>query len=178
MVDSMKTSWLSLALGAVAALLMSSVVASAIDQQAIAVSGRYHVDHSAFVEWPYDDGDVSVGAAYEIHDGYGYWQLGADYGIDPSGEAAIDEVWTPYLNLMLKDNFWRGGVGALANYISSDEDDSDWSDLFYQFILGFSVPLGSLSVDLLAYYPFEAWDKLDEFEVEDIEGGLLVRYAF
>lgn len=151
----------------------------------LGVGLRHHILHTNFEDWPYDDGDLSYGVAYEIHESGGCWQVAVDYAHNVGETNVADYVITPQLNLLFKDNAWRGGVGALASYIKYDEEESPelaaddgWSDIYWQFLLGLSIPLGGLSLDVYAAYPFEEWGEISEFEFDDVEVQAWLMYAF
>ena len=46
------------------------------------------------------------------------------------------------------------------------------------FLLGAQVPVWQLRFELHAYYVFENWSELDEFDVEDLEYGAWLTYRF
>jgi hypothetical protein len=141
------------------------------------LGGRYHVDHSEFAELPFGDGDVGYGLVYEFHDGPAYWQLGASYAPDITGTNAVDTVITPFANLILKDGFWRAGAGLLGSYIDG-ESDSDWTDPYWQLLLGVGIPLFGLNLDVQALYSFESWSDIGAFDMDDIEYGAWLTFAF
>ena len=60
----------------------------------------------------------------------------------------------------------------------SADGDSDWTDLYYQFILGLGVPVGMFSLDAHALYAFDKWDNLEEFSMSNIEFGVWLSYSF
>jgi hypothetical protein len=157
---------------------------SSSDKYAISVGVRRHVDHTIFTTLPFEEGDMSYDIALESHNDSAGWQLVFAYTPDVSGEGLVnqttqkvDRVMTPQLNLLLKDGIWRGGVGILASYLRTDTE-SDWTDLYYQFTLGISLPISSFDIDISAFYTFEKWDLLEEFEFDDIELGARLRYTF
>lgn len=142
----------------------------------IGAGARYHAsDHATFMEVPYD-GDISYGLVYEYHESIACWQLGVQYAPDV-GTNGIDSVISPELNLLYKDKAWRGGVGAVASYIEGDVK-SDWSDIYWQFVLGLEMPVGGLSLQVLGYYVFEDWGDLSDFEFDDLEVGAFLTFAF
>ncbi len=142
----------------------------------ISAGVRQHVTHSVFEELPFEDGDLTYTIGYEYHDKHGYWQLLVGYtpevGIEELGidEIAVDYVITPQLNLIIQDGIFLAGTGILGSYIETEED-SDWTDVYWQLMLGFEIPLGALRLELLAYYPFESWGEIDEFDFDDVEYG-------
>ena len=149
------------------------------NQNTSVVAGiRRHSEHSEFEELPFERRDMSYGIAWEVHDANGYWQLGVNYTPDV-GHATNDVkyVATPFINLMLKDKGWLAGVGVLSSYIVTEED-KDWTSLYWQMMLGFSVPVGNFEIDVMGYYPFKSWSKLRDFSTRDLEFGGLFRYRF
>ena len=156
---------------ALCALLLSSALAPAASRtrHAVSLGVRHHAEHTAFIELPYDDGDVSYGLSYEFHESAGYWQLGANYASEV-GSNTVDYVVTPHVNLIFKDRYWRGGIGALSTYIRDKvTDEGDWTDIYGQFLFGIAIPLGGLNFELHAAYPFEDFNALSDFEFEDID---------
>ena len=171
------------------ALIVTCVLASGLmlyadEFSAISVGARRHMDHSVFLDLPFGDEDFSYALAYEYHEDIGYWQIAVNYMPDPSGTAgtnsadSIDYVITPQINLIIKDGPWRGGLGALRSYIHDKEKGGDWPDLYWQFILGVHLPVMAVQIDVHAFYVFEDWDMLDEFEFKDVEFGIWLNYTF
>lgn len=166
-------------------------------EQAVGLGVRSHALHSVFTDLPFDDGDLSYGLSYEFHEAAGYWQLAVDYCMDPTRMATgsvttvagrtttnmvdmADSVITPQINLVFKDKIWRGGVGALSSYIEPADDsvDAEWSDIYYQFLLGAGIPLGRLGLDVLAVYPFDDWGNLGDFDTGDIDVQVWLKLSF
>lgn len=142
------------------------------------VGVRHHADHSVYTELPFDDGDLSYGIAYEIHENEAYWQLAVEYAPDISGTNAVDFAVTPQLNLLFEDRGWRGGLGVLTSYVAGDDDD-EWTDLYWQFIFGFHFGTSRKpEIDVLVYYPFESWSDIGDFDAQDIEFGLWLCFPF
>lgn len=159
---------LSLVTGTMLVLFMAAPV-SAASSSVVAAGARYHTAHSVFSDLPYDDGDLSYLLAYEYHDADAAWQLAVGYAPDVTGVDTVDYVVTPQLNLILKDNIWRAGVGILYSYIHDDIEGGDWTDLYWQLLLGIRIPLFGLQLGADAVYPFEEWDVVDEFDTDDLE---------
>jgi hypothetical protein len=161
-----------LLLAATLCLVVSgAVVAPAPAAETVAAAGiRYHRQNPRLEELPFDDGDLSYGLALEYSETAAYWQLAVQYAPDVTGGTnEIDYIITPQLNLLFTERGWTGGVGALASYIV-DETEEEWTDVYWQFILGLKVPLlDRLSLDAHAYYVFEGWDELNGFDVESLE---------
>jgi hypothetical protein len=146
------------------------------------LGGRYHVEHSEFEELPFGDGDTAYGLVYEFHDGPAYWQLGATYAFDVTGadtaSNTVDSVITPSINLVLQDGFWRAGAGLLSSYVQRDGGGSDWTDLYWQVLLGVGVPVFGLDLEVQALYSFEGWSDIDAFDFDDVEYGAWLTFAF
>ncbi|MBL7077121.1 MAG: hypothetical protein ISS31_06600 [Kiritimatiellae bacterium] len=156
-------------------LCLSSVQAGGRVKQRFGVGARYHAEQHTELEVAFDD-ESTYGLVYEYHEGNTFWQLGAQYGTG-LGSNEVDYVITPEINLMLTDGAWRGGIGALATYVSTDED-SDWSDIYYQLILGFDVPLGGLALSIQAAYTFEDFDNLGDFDFDELDWAGYLSYQF
>lgn len=163
-----------------ACIMLAAVVASgAAGPGGVSVGARRHVDHTAFDDLPFGGGDLSFSAAYEHHENVGYWQLGISYAPDLTGEPASDYALTPQANLIFKDKFWRGGLGILGSYIRDNAGNSDWTDLYWQFIVGAHLPaLIGLQIETYTYYVFEEWKELDEYELKDMEFGVSLNFPF
>ena len=161
---------------ALAALIVTVPASFAADTQAIALGARQHAAHSIFTDLPFDD-DIGYTLAYEYHSTDAYWQFGVGYTPDPGGSNAVDYVITPQINLMAKDNFWRGGAGLAASYIETDTD-SDWTDLYFQLLLGVAIPFGAMEIDIQAIYVFEDWGELGDFDFDDLDYGAWLKYTF
>ena len=142
------------------------------------VGGRYHVEHSEFEELPFGNGDIGYGLVYEYHDRTAYWQIALSYAPDITGTNGVDSVLTPQINLVLEDAFWRAGAGLLSSYVQRDDGGSDWTDPYWQLILGIGLPLFSLDLDVHAYYTLESWSDIDQFDPDDIEYGAWLTFAF
>jgi hypothetical protein len=156
-------------------LCLSTAEAGSRFNQRFGVGARYHAQQDTELEVAFDD-EATYGLVYEIHEGGTFWQLGAQYGTG-LGTNEVDYVITPEINLMLTDGAWRGGIGALASYVSTDED-SDWSDIYYQLILGLDFPLGSLALSFQAAYVFEDFDGLGEFDFDELDWSGYLSYMF
>ena len=130
---------------------------------------RLHRESSVLPHLPYDKNDLSATVAWEYHENVAFWQLALDYGWDPSGSPAAGSVLTPQVNLIFEDRGVLGGVGILRSYIDDDERGSKWTNIYYQFLLGFGGPVGRVHAAVYAIYPFRNWRELDEFKGRDIE---------
>lgn len=156
-------------------LFATAAQAAGKSQQRIGGNVRYHAGQDTPVAAPFDD-DVSYGVVYEYQEGGTFWQFAVSYA-DSMGSNDVDYVITPEINLMVSDGAWRGGAGVLASHISA-ESGSDWSDIYYQFILGLDIPLGALALSVQAYYVFDDFDGLSEFDFDEIEVSGTLMYRF
>ncbi len=171
-----KVTYLTL-VGFLASLVLGTSFAVA-GNHSVGIGGRYQVDHDAFEELPFDDGDISYGVNYEYQEDVAFWQVGVLYTPEIGGTNNADYVLTPQINLMLTDDFWRGGIGVLKSYIKSENGNDDWTDLYWQLHLGVCVPIGPLSLTALAHYVFEDYGEIQDFDFEDLEYGLWLSYEF
>lgn len=164
--------------------LVLTLQGPSIAGHALSAGARYHMRHSEYTELPFDDGDMSYLLGYEYHEANAYWQLLVGYAPDISdGDdgrgVGVNAVITPQLNLLFADRNWLGGVGVLASYIETEDSDaSDWTDIYWQLMFGFQIPLPAFHVEVMAYYPFEKWKTLSDFDAGDIEYGLLLKLKF
>lgn len=143
------------------------------------VAGRYHAENPAVPDVPYGDGDWSTVIGLEAHEGKAYWQLAVDLATGADLNSDISLMTTPQLNLMFVDRSVVGGLGILSTYVQDDELGDEWTDLYYQFALGFEFPMGrTMSLTALAHYVFGDWDKLDDFEFGDLDYSAGLRYRF
>ena len=138
----------------------------------LGLGARYHTDHSVFTDLPYEDGDLGLGLSYQYHEDLAYWELGVDFTPEVGESDGYENyALTPEVNLVVKDRIWRAGLGGLMTYVHPEEGDDDWSDFYWQLLAGISVPYGRLALDIMAYYPFENWGDLPDFEFGDMEFG-------
>ena len=170
-------------LSAVAALLFAPFAASAKASPKLGVVGsaRYHQEHSTVAEWPFDKGDMSYGASLLLYDGMGYIELGCEYCPDPTAEKdAIDDVITPFARLVVSDLGFTAGFGVRDNYVFYADKDrkDDWSDLLYEFHLGLEFTFAPIVIGGGAYYSFDDWDDLKDFDVDDLEYGIHAGFCF
>jgi len=148
---------------------------------------RQHVDHSEFDEYPFDDDTLAYGVAYEYHDKVAFWQLAVLYTEDvdavtnapgaTTSTSEVDYILTPQLNLIYNEDYWRAGAGILGSYVVTD-DDEDWIDPYWQFMLGIGFPVMAFKADFYAYYVYEDWGSLADFDFGDIEFGGWLGYEF
>ena len=146
-------------------------------QSAAGLGLRSHVAHTEFEEYPFDDGDLSYIVGYEYHDQAGYWQLLVGYTPDVGDGTVVESIITPQLNLLIQDRAWIAGAGILGSYVET-ELETDWTDIYWQVMLGFEIPLPIFRLEIIAYYPFESWSTFGDFDSDDIEFGLLTKFMF
>ena len=165
-----------LALGGLLAAAQPTLV---LGESAITAGVRRHAEHSVFTDLPFSQGDLSYALGYELHEKNALWQLAADYAPDVTGTNNVQAVFTPQLNLMFKDRFWRAGVGLLESYIDRKDGGEDgWTNPYWQFILGVNIPIQKFSLGAAAYYPFAHWGDLDQIDVRDLDYGVSLSYTF
>lgn len=156
--------------------LFAPTASAAASSSAVSGGARFHRIHTEFEDFPVGDGDYSYGGALEYHEKQAYWQFALMYANKP-GTNNVDWLATPQVNLIFKDRFWRGGVGALTGYVEKEEG-GEWLDVFWQIILGFNLPMGGLEFQGMAYYVFESWSEIDEFSFDELEYGFWLSYSF
>lgn len=171
------------ALGLALALLVHPALAES--PHSLSVDGRYHTENTVFSDLPFGNADLSYGLAYTFAEEHVALKLGADFTPDVSGTRDLpntnktDFVITPQANFIIKDRMFRGGVGILTSYIRDDKGDGEWLDIYWQLMLGLSVPLfNHISLEGNVYYVLERWDQITEFRLKEIEYGLWVNYTF
>ena len=177
---------LTLSTLATTALLVSVAPATAARRSASRASsalhtltayGRYYGDHSAYTNRPFQKDDIGVGLSYEYREATGFWQIGLEFCSRP-GTWTEGYTLTPFLNLCFQDRWLFAGLGIRKPYLL-DTDDDGWSDLYYNWLLGLEVPLGSrLSVNITGIYDFYKWQELDEFKFRDVEASAGLTYRF
>jgi len=164
-----------------AIIAISPVFAAESSVNMIGVGARYHAESTIYPDLPFGDGDMSYALTYEVHDtGDDYaLQFALDYAFDFSkaGSENMDYALTPAANLILKDKIWRGGVGVLKPYVK-DDTGTDWADLYYQLFAGLGHRFGKIEATIMAYYPFESFSDLSDFEGKDLEYGIFASYSF
>jgi hypothetical protein len=145
----------------------------------LSAGARFHRDRTNIKDYPFADANFSYLAAYEYHADNSYLQLGA--GICPHATATndIDYVITPQANLFFTDRSWEAGVGVVGNFIADGNDtNEEWSDIYYQLLLGYELKVLGLPVSLDACYPFDSWDKLSDFAFKDVEFLAMIKLKF
>jgi hypothetical protein len=159
-------------------VVAASSVALADVSQSFNVGGKTHQKHSTFTDLPYDDGDISYSVAYEYRDVDALWQLACDMTPEFKNHDDIEYGVSPQLNLLLVDRIFQGGVGILSTY-THNEEGGEWMDMYWQFILGLSLPLpGPFTVQVNSYYVFENWGDVGDFDFGDVEYGAYLGYKF
>ena len=137
----------------------------------------FHTKIPAITNLPLKDGDFSYDLMYEYHEGIGFWQIGASYAPGPS-DNRFDYILTPQVNLIIKDRFYRLGVGALKSHVET-QDERHWTDIYWQIIAGIEIPLGShFGIDLYGHYVFKRWDKITESNDGGLEYSALLAVSF
>ena len=165
-------------------LLLMPGFASAGSPAAISVGTRYHLEHGSFDELPFDDGDMSYGAAYEWHEDGGYWQVALMYTPSVGGNVgdrttnSTDYVITPQINLLFKDGTWRGGIGVLRSYIKDKDDGAEWTDIYWQALFGVHLPMFGLEFDILLGYVFETWNDFESYAFDDMDYNVWISFSF
>lgn len=186
-----------MASGPAAAIFLLALFAapfSAAGQQTwyeFGVGARYHSQHSEFETLPFGDGDFSYLATLEYSEPVALWQLAMGFAPDVTGsrgpvpdegttEAARTQyVITPQLNLIFKDRMFRGGAGILRSYIRDRDSKGEWTNIYWQTLLGLSFDIGgSASLNTGAHYVFRGWDKIREFSFNDLDYSLLLSFRF
>jgi hypothetical protein len=160
-------------------LSVLSGIAVAATSTGVDLGARYHTKHSEFVSLPYADGDWTYTAGYEINEENSMLQIVCGFTPEFQDNKDLDYGITPELNLLAKDGIYQGGLGILSTYTPGSGGSGDWMDMYWQWILGLNVPLGSrLSLQANAYYVFEDWGSLSKFKFDDIEFGGSVCFKF
>lgn len=165
-------------------LLCFTQMPAALAENAITAGARYHATHSHYLELPFEKGDISYTLGYEYHEASAFWQLllgytpDVDKGNDGRG-IGVDYVLTPQINLLFVDKNCMLGIGVLSSYMERlDNAKSDWTDIYWQMLFGFQIPLPIFNIDVMAYYPFEEWKTFTDFETKDIEFGVQIKRMF
>lgn len=151
----------------------------------VCLGGRRHVENSSLSKVPfYEDGDYSYAIGAEYHEDELFWQLAVDY--TPSLNRA-EYLITPQLNLMASDtlfgltkfNFIEGGVGVLTTYSHTKLSGGDWSDPYFQMILGLRIPIyKKITLAAQTYYVFDNFGNITDFAAKDLEYGVWLAIPF
>ena len=147
-------------------------------KSAVGAGARYHVEHSVYDDLPFEDGDLTYTLSYEYHDAAGYWQLMVGYTPEVGDGDVVDYVITPQLNLIIQDRIFLAGTGIMSDYIQSVEEGGDWGDIYWQLMLGFEIPIGPVKLEAMAYYPFDKWGNIPDFDFNDVEFGGSIKFYF
>ena len=145
----------------------------------VSAGGRYHVDSTVLPDLPYAEDDWSSLITFDVHEGAGYWQMGVDIGYGAGTNDNVSLVLTPQINLLAEDKGFVGGLGILGTFIQDDEAGDDWTDVYYQFSLGYDFRIsGGLAFGAMAHYPFADWGDLGDFDTDDLEYSASLRFRF
>ncbi len=148
----------------------------------LSFGGRYHAEQKELPEIPFGEGDIAYGVAYEYHEQAAAWQLAATYCPDVTGgDKTVDYIITPEVNLIVKDGIWRGGIGMLYSYLDRKNDatdDDEWVGPYWQLLFGANIPFFGIDLKARAYYDFEKFGDLDEFELDKLDYGAWLSFSF
>ena len=150
------------------------------DWDAVSIGAKKHVESSVSRESIFAEDDISYRLGYEYHESDGAWQIVLDYCPSVEGSDQIEYLLTPELNVMFKDKEWRtsGGVGILKTLVKT-QTESEWTDLYWQLLLSINLPLSrEITLDLNAFYFFDSWNNLNDFDSDDLEYGASLVYKF
>ncbi len=183
MMQVMNTSngWLA---GICAALFASVTLAANTDGESwniVNLGMRMHSENETFVgdKQAFGDHDLAYKIGYEYHEASAFWQLAANWTPSATGAADTDWAVTPEMNLLFKDGWVRAGAGVLIDYLARGDGGSDWTSVYWQFLAGVGIPLGSsITLDGYVYYPFADWTHLNQFDVSALEYGINLGYKF
>jgi len=139
---------------------------------------RQHATQLTFEDYPFSDKDMSYSLLYQYHDLEGYWQLGLNYTPNIDGTNQIEQALTPEIDLIMTENNWRLGAGVLKSSLRSDDGTREWTDVYWQFIVGYRVKLAGINLDLSVFYPFPEFNKLGDFDASDLEYGASAVFRF
>ena len=184
MISVMHTSHAWLAGFCAAALATGTAAAANQDPESwnfVNLGMRLHTANATFSgdKLVYGDKDLSYKLGYEFHEASAFWQLAANWTPKATGAADIDWAMAPEMNLLFKDGWVRAGAGVLTDYVSRSAGGSDWTGVYWQFLAGLGIPLGSaLTLDGYVYYPFSNWNNLNKFDISELEYGINLGYKF
>ena len=137
---------------------------------------RQHNPDSTLESVTFGD-DLSYMLAYEWEEQQAFWQIAVDYAPEIDTTNSVNSIITPQLNLLFKDKGWLGGIGVLSSLIEEDSGEDDWSDAYYQLIIGFSLPVFGLKFNISAYYQFDSFSDIESFEEDNIDYAVWFKYA-
>ena len=164
-----------------------AATASAAGSNILFAGARYHADPVTTPELPYEQGDLSAVLGFDFYQGaMTRWQLLAAYTPDPSNQT-VDYAITPQLNFLMYEQGFLLGAGVLMSYLplnddavpaGADENRDDWTDPYYQLLAGFTYPVGKAKLTVMAAFPFEEFDQIQDFEFDQLEymAGLSFRF--
>jgi hypothetical protein len=191
--------------GLIGFILFAGLLSAQAGSHFVDLGTRWHSESEAREDLPFGDGDMSYVVGYEYHENNAYWQLGLGIAPDLTAldveiagttnavtgrpetykDSTVDMILTPQINLIFEDGPIFGGLGGYWSYVMRDgklpdgrSAQSDWSDFYGQFILGFTVPLGRMKLEMATYYPFADFDPFADFEFSELEYGALLKFAF
>ncbi len=148
-------------------------------QKGITLTGRQYVlREDSFTDRPYGEDDISYGAYLDMFDGIGGWRIGASYATGLSGPGEADSVITPEITLLGAEGVWESGFSVMMDYID-DETGTDWSDIYYQFQLGLSIPVGgTFQLGIHGYFPVSDMGDFLDISFSEIDYGVSLRAKF
>lgn len=146
--------------------------------QEVSAGVRWFAANDEFEPVPYDDGDQGYSIAYHFITPSAYWQLATTLAPEAGADPEVDSVVTPEFNIVLYDRFVQLGTGVLISHVDYEHRGSDWSDVYWQLLGGFHVPLGGLNLSALAYYRFEELSDVGDLALDDMDVGLWLGYQF
>jgi hypothetical protein len=123
-----------------------------------------------------EDGTAYVVSYQFLPAGIFRFELGVEYFPEEFG-GADEEVFSPQAFVLVGHGFYAGvGVGVLR---SSGFSGDDVSDPFYAVRGGFELTLiPRLHLDLNANYRADAWNALEDVEIDTLTLGAQVRIGF
>jgi hypothetical protein len=167
-------------IGVAAAGLLAAAAQAQAPVPSVVVGGRYHAASTVLPDLPYDDGDLSLLVAYQLEEAASVLQFALDYAWDAGARSnAVDYVLTPQINVLFRRNWLAFGTGALMSRIEGEGEGTGWTGLYYQFLAGTELDLGSrASLTALAAYPFDDFGELGEFDTGDLEYTVYLKFRF
>ena len=167
-------------LAALAAVTVAAADSKSESWSIVNLGMRMHAENDTFGSAPvYGRDDLSYKVGYEYHEASAFWQLAANWTPRATGSPDTDWAAAPELNLLFKEGWFRAGAGALIDYVSRSDGNSDWTSVYWQFLAGVGIPLGdAFTLDGYVYYPFSSWEHLNEFDVSSLEYGVNLGYKF
>lgn len=136
----------------------------------------WYTEIPGFTDYPLSDRDMGYNLYYEYHESGGFWQLGASYIPSPDNDG-VKDVLTPEINLLLKDKIYRLGTGALISYVDYGSD-TDWTEVYFQFVGGLEIPIGSFGIELHGRYVFKSFRSITDSQKGGPAYSVLISYTF